>query len=148
MLFRPRLRPGYSTQTHHLPTCQRTITLKTHTHTKNTSVYPQQWSCLCGCEAPPQWEEAEEMSSAVCSLLITSKKPSDKLAAQTATTKTSRSKSHTFYCKLLLNYFSEPHPRGKRDVKISFQLSEGTRNQSRYTVKGCDAHYTKFKITF
>lgn len=46
----------------------------THTHTKNTTVYPQQWTWFCGCEASPQWEEAEETSTAACLLLITSKK--------------------------------------------------------------------------
>lgn len=39
---------------------------KTHSHSKNTNVYPQQWSLVCGCEAPPKMEEAEETSAAVC----------------------------------------------------------------------------------
>lgn len=122
-LFRPELRPGCSTQTQRLPTCQWTIT---HPHSRNTSVCPQQCSLLCGFEAPPQRAEAEETSTAACSLLITARKL---LTNSGATTKTSRNRSHTFHCKLPPGSFSEPPPRGKIKGKICCQLQEGTTNQ-------------------
>lgn len=63
-LFRPpSMRPDY-THSSYLPTDH--YIQNTHTHTKNARVYQQQWSWLCGCKAPPQWEEAEETSTAVC----------------------------------------------------------------------------------
>lgn len=69
-LFRPQLKPGYSTQTRRLPTCQQTITL-THTHTHSNTLKTQRLPTTMG---PPLWEEAEEASAAACLLLITSEK--------------------------------------------------------------------------
>lgn len=92
-LFRPLMRPGYSTQTHCPPYMP-------------TDTTPQQWSWFCGCETPPQFEEAEETSTTACSPLITSE---TLLKAVTSETKPQMKKHFT-----LLNGLCAPHPGGRR----------------------------------
>lgn len=109
-LFRPPSRGPAAAHKHSLPTCQRTIILKTHTHTLKTPASTHNNGAGCAAARRRHSGRKPRKRPLLC---VFSWLRRNKLAARAATTKTSR--SCTFHCKRLLNYFSETERNNKSE---------------------------------